>query len=180
MDSGGKSLRRRCEARLRELEPPSAPGLSVSGFCDHLAARRGRGIIVRSMPSVGEGFACGLWVATDDADIVLVERGTTVQHQDHIVAHELGHICFDHYGTLHPTSHELGRLMPNLDPALVRRVLGRTSYTSREESEAEVFASVLMTYTTAGARLPGPAGSDAGQPVHRFASALEPDGVWRE
>ncbi len=126
------------------------------------------------------GAACGIWVATEATDIILVEKAASVAHQDHIIAHELGHMAFDHYGTLAMSASQLGELLPNLAPALVRRVLGRNAYKAREEQEAEVFASVVMSRLAwegrAGATGDGPEDGE----VNRFASALEPDGMWRD
>ena len=171
-------LRDVCARRLRELDVPVTVPFHAEQWCAAFARKRDRPILIRPVAAGCEGFACGVWVATGTADIILVERATTPQHQDHIIAHELGHMVFDHYGDLAATSDLLGTLLPHLDPALVRRVLGRNAYTAVEEREAEVFASVLMMGAPAvDASRPGAADPDIEQ-VNRFASALEPGGAW--
>jgi hypothetical protein len=59
-------------------------------------------------------------------------------------------------------------LLPSLDPAMVRRVLGRAGYTSVEEREAEFFASMLGQHTGLAQR--GDSVAD------RLRSALEDGG----
>jgi hypothetical protein len=172
---GGLELRKACEARLRALDLPISAPVDPAGFCAQLARRRGRPIVISALPAMGAGHACGLWVVTGDRDIILVEQATSRRHQDHIIAHELGHLIFDHYAELDSRHAFLADLLPDLTPALVERVLGRSAYTARQEQEAEVFASVLMTWAPAATTTP----VDAPDSVTRFASALEPDGVWR-
>ncbi|MGW3274919.1 hypothetical protein ACWDFH_26115 [Streptomyces kronopolitis] len=56
--------------------------------------------------------------------------------------HELGHVLFDH----RPQDMEdqgLAALLPDLDPHTVRGLLARTGYTTRQEQEAEMFASLV-------------------------------------
>jgi hypothetical protein len=53
----------------------------------------------------------------------------------------------------------LSRLMPDLDPTTVARVLGRVSYTTSQEQEAEMLASVIRARAVRG--LPGATGTDS-------------------
>jgi hypothetical protein len=180
---GSQNLRQVCAQRLRELGVPVPVPFHAEQWCAALARKRGRPILIQRLAAGYEGFACGVWVATETTDMILVEQAATPQHQEHIIAHELGHMAFDHYGDVETTSELLGTLLPHLNPALVRRVLGRNAYTAREEQEAEVFASMLMIDAPRGtAQKAGAAGSGAGgrdvDEVDRFASALEPGGVW--
>ena len=77
-------LRRRCEERLRELELP-AP-FDAASFCDALATRRGRPIVLQSVVARGGPF--GFWVPTPNRDYIFYERETSSWHQEHIVLHE--------------------------------------------------------------------------------------------
>jgi len=171
---GSQDLRRVCEQRVRELELPVSSPFRPEQWCEALAQRRGKPITIALISSGRDGYACGVWVATAAMDIILVEKAATPQHQDHIIAHELGHMVFDHYGVVEPSHALLSELLPNLNPTLVQRVLGRNAYTEREEQEAEVFASVLMI----GVPRTDAVGGVAEEQVSRFASALEPGGQW--
>jgi hypothetical protein len=135
-------LRRRCEARLRDLGIPEPydPGT----FVDQLAERRGRPIRLLPLPAgLGHEAPCGIWLATEHEDWVFVERATSPLHRDHILFHELAHMLFGHgddRSQIDPVPGVLG----NLDGDMVRRVLGRTSYTTEEEQEAEMLASLIL------------------------------------
>jgi len=106
-----------------------------------VAERRSRAIIL--VPTTDVPDVMGMWVATDTMDLILYEQSTTPPHQDHIILHELSHLLCDHFrGTL-PDADHMRSLLPDLDPAMVRRVLGRTGYSADEEREAELLASLI-------------------------------------
>ena len=136
-----KGLRWRSERRLRGLEVPSPFDLDT--FCAELATRRGRPLIRRPIPGLSADAPCGLWIATDRADHVFYDPGTSPLHAEHIVLHELAHMICGHSGA----DGSLARLFPDLDPATVRRVLGRVSYTTEQEREAEMLASLIRGRT---------------------------------
>jgi hypothetical protein len=117
-------------------------------FVASLAAGRGRPIELMPV-SAPEGAPCGLLMSTDRADYILYPTTTTALHRQHILLHEVGHLLCGHTG---PAGGADGvaldaaagrQLMPSLSPELVRRVLGRTTYTEVEEREAELVASLL-------------------------------------
>jgi hypothetical protein len=132
-----EGLRRRCEARLRGIRIPSPFHLDV--FCAEVEKRRGRPLIRRPVPGLSAEAPCGLWIGTATADHVFHDPGTSPLHAEHIVLHELAHILSGHSGG----DGSLARLFPDLDPATVSRVLGRVSYTTEQEREAEMMASLI-------------------------------------
>jgi hypothetical protein len=120
----------------------------AEAFVASLAAGRGRPIELMPV-SAPEGTPCGLLMSTERADYILYPTTTTALHRRHILLHEVGHLLCGHTG---PDGGADGvaidaaagrQLMPNLSPELVRRVLGRTTYTEVEEREAELVASLL-------------------------------------
>jgi hypothetical protein len=135
-----RRLRRRCEARLRDLPLPRPFGARALG--EVVAVRRNRPL--RILPMTGQSGVLGLWLATDDADLVFFEQATTPPHQEHIILHELCHLLCDHYASPLPVADFAQALLPGLDPEMVRRVLQRTSYTEVEEQEAELLASLIL------------------------------------
>jgi hypothetical protein len=124
---------------------------TVAGLCEVIAAQRGRPLHVHPLdlpPSAGLN-ACGLWIATDVADHVFVEHRTSRFHQEHIILHEIGHMLCDHVtedqvAGDQPTALAEGLRDGVVDTGLVRRVLARTSYTTRQEQDAELVASLIL------------------------------------
>ncbi len=135
------TLRRRCEKILAELHLPNS--IDVRELCDVVARRQGRPIhlLGESLPA---SSPCGLAVRTERFDAIFYEVNTSKLHQEHIIRHELGHLICGHL-TAPVLDAEVSRLLlPNLDPSLVRAVLGRTNYSEIEEKEAELIASLLL------------------------------------
>jgi hypothetical protein len=143
-----EGLRRRSEKRLRGIPIPDP--FDLDAFCDQVAARRGRPLIRRPVPGLSAGAPCGLWIGTDRADHVFYDPGTSPLHAEHIVLHELAHILSGHSGR----EGTLAGLFPDLDPDTVTRVLGRVNYTSAQEREAEMMASLIRGRSGRTARTP--------------------------
>ncbi|MFD0345545.1 ParH-like protein [Kitasatospora aburaviensis] len=124
------------------------------------------------MPLSGpEPSLCGVLISTDRADYIGYPVATTALHQQHIVLHEIGHLLCGHTeasghtggsghsghsrnsghteNSGHTGAAGLGSalphvLTPRLPEELVRRVLGRSGYTERQEQEAELVASLAL------------------------------------
>ncbi len=130
-----KVIRRRCEARLRELSLPTPFDLDI--FIAGIAARRGRPIARYALPLMG-GLP-GLWLETDTADLLYYEERTSPLHQQHIVLHELGHILLGHRGL------RLGQTIALGDLTLAElRALRDERYTEEEEYAAETLATLIQ------------------------------------
>jgi len=143
--SAAEQLRERCEERLAALDVPEPFDLDL--FVARLAEARGRPLTLVPYPMGGHGSPCGMWLALADADVIFVDAATTGTQRANIVAHELGHLVADHASDTALAQGLGGVTLPGLtllDPAMVQRVLGRTSYTTREEQEAEIFAWLLL------------------------------------
>jgi hypothetical protein len=135
-----KGLRARCEAALGDIEIPVP--FDIQTLCDRVSARRGR--TLRLLPKDASSGPCGLWLALPEADYVFFEPETSLLHRDHIILHELGHLLCDHGASETIDDDVLRELLPSLDLTMVRRVLGRTTYSSVEEQEAEMFATLVL------------------------------------
>jgi hypothetical protein len=146
---------------------------SVPALCANLADARGKPLSVCPLPvEASASGACGLWLAAPDADYLFVDESTTPLHRDHIVLHEVGHLVAGHGaapgalpGVLPAV--DTRTLLPDLSPELVRRILGRTTYTARQERVAETIADLLEA--TAGDR---PAAPRAPTGIGRLEEAL--------
>lgn len=136
-----RRVQARCESLVRGLDIPDP--FDVRELCDRVEIRSGRAIHLEPMPLPTEG-PCGLWVATPQVDYIFYESQTSRLHQEHIIAHELGHLLCDHRLT-EVVGEEATRLvLPELDPEMVKRVLQRTHYSAAEEQEAEMIASLIL------------------------------------
>jgi hypothetical protein len=133
-------VKRRCEHALRGLELPRP--FTIESLCGVVSERRGRPL--RLIPKATNAGPCGLWVAFDDLDCVFYEPGTSELHRDHIITHELGHLLCEHEKGQIEDAGLLQALFPHLSPALVSQVMGRTTYSVREEQEAELFATLVL------------------------------------
>ncbi|MEU0373232.1 hypothetical protein ABZ070_23780 [Streptomyces sp. NPDC006283] len=155
MPHGHAALRKRCEAILSQLELRNP--FSLEELCSRIAEQRGRPLRLHPLPEeAARSGVCGLWVGTESVDHVFYEARTSRPHQEHIVLHELGHILFGHNFL---AGAESGGGYPT--------ALGRTDYTTREEQEAEMLASLIRT--KAGAL---PLGREPDGTLERLGSAL--------
>ncbi|MEU7282065.1 hypothetical protein AB0A69_25305 [Streptomyces sp. NPDC045431] len=146
-------LRRRCRPLLGQLALPQP--FSIESLCAHLSARRGRPLHLHALPlQAAAAGACGLWVATDTDDHIFYEQRTPRSHQEHIVLHEIGHMLFDHHAVADVSAGAPGGLFDDLSPRLVRRILARTNYSTRQEQEAEMLATLIRTGETTPDRHP--------------------------
>ena len=65
--------------------------MPMSEVCRRLGERRGKAIRLVAYPLEAPG-PFGLWLNTPSADYILYQAETTPAHQQHIIAHELGHL----------------------------------------------------------------------------------------
>jgi hypothetical protein len=136
-------VRRRCQARLRQLPLPEP--FDLTELCRTVSARRQRPLHLRSIPEpAGRAGPCGIWIATDGEDWIFVDQQTSPLHRQHIVLHELAHMLCGHTASELPENDLLRQLFPNLSPAMVKTVLSRSSYQSEYEREAEMLASLIL------------------------------------
>ncbi|MDG4830873.1 ImmA/IrrE family metallo-endopeptidase [Solwaraspora sp. WMMD1047] len=140
-------LRQICLARLAELRDQGLripTPFDAAALCARVGDCLGQPIRLVGVP-MPAGAPFGLTLFTDNGHIIAYEQGTSRVHQDHIIAHELGHVLLDHrsYAVDDETAAQL--LMPTLRPAMVHQVLNRTgAYSRQEEQEAEMMATILL------------------------------------
>ncbi|MEU7599839.1 hypothetical protein AB0B78_07760 [Streptomyces sp. NPDC040724] len=161
-------LRRRCRPLLGQLNLPHP--FSIEALCAHLSAHRRRPLHLHRLPGqAAVAGVCGLWIATDTDDHIFYEQRTARSHQEHIVLHEIGHMLLDHHATA--DSGLPGGLFGDLSPRLVRRMLSRANYSTRQEQEAEMLATLIRT---------GETGTGWGQPSDAYGKLHAALGVRTE
>ena len=162
-------LRRRCERRLQHIRIPQPFNLDT--FCAVIATHRGRPLILQPTPGLSADAPCGLWISVPTADYVCYDPGTSRLHAEHIVLHELGHMLSEHAtgGGIDVSGGALARLVPDLDPKTVSTILGRVRYSTAQEQEAEMLASLIR----ARAAAPPAGGDHPGGALGRVADVLK-------
>ncbi|MEU7905251.1 hypothetical protein [Actinoplanes sp. NPDC049118] len=136
-----RGKRQRCRDIVRDLDIPSP--FDVHEFCRRLGDKRGRPILLLPM-DLPPDSPCGLWMSTERQDYVFYQKATSGPHQLLIILHEIGHLLCDH--RIGPVlSDELSTLLaPDLDPALIKSMLGRSHYSQESEHEAETVATLIL------------------------------------
>lgn len=114
-----------------------------------MAAKRGHPIVLQPVEGVGGG-TMGVWIPTEPADIIVYEQHTSRLHREHIILHELSHLICEH----HPKAVDAetaGLLFPDVRWDVVKQVLRRHAYSTEEELEAELLASLIRDRARLGA-----------------------------
>lgn len=164
-------LRRRLRAELAALQIDEPT--TMADVCERLGRRRSKPIRLISYPFEMPG-PFGMWLPTPSADYILYQAETTKAHQEHIVAHELGHLLAGH-GAVEDDDTVWRELMPNVPPELIRRALRRGSYDTDQEREAETVATMLLESAAVLESVSLPARSTR---ARRAQTALEDGGRW--
>lgn len=108
----------------------------------NLAHQRGRPITVLEHQPHTSGLPSGLWVKAVDGDLIMVEAGTGPSRRALILSHEIAHMLLGHDGACEASDLVL-QAAPDLNPALVERVLHRDNYATGDESDAEEVATLV-------------------------------------
>ncbi len=138
-----KKLRKRCEERLRAIDLPVP--FDARAFCDLLATRRGRPIVL--CPVAIRGAPSGAWMGGPSTDFIFYARDTSRLHQEHIILHEVSHLLCGHRPTRVTDGEWSQVLFAYLPPGTVQEVLYRAAYSAEEEREAELLASLILERT---------------------------------
>jgi hypothetical protein len=173
LDVDLRQLRQRCEARLSELDLPEP--LTVQAYRDAVAERRGRPMEFRPV-AFGTGLSGG-WIPGPDRDYVFYERETTLLHQELICLHEVSHMLCGHRPPRVTAPEVAALLFPDVPTSLVQRMLQRAGYSTEEEREAELLASLVLKRTVGGPPRPEPQPLDTETVgvLRRLEASLERD-----
>lgn len=166
---GIRAVRKRCEHTLQGVAVPEP--FDLQSFCDVISRRRGRPLEL--VPKQSRLGPCGVWLALPDRDFVFYEPETTSIHRDHIILHELAHLLCEHQPCEAIDDDVLGQLFPSLDAAVVRRVLGRTSYSAVEEQEAEMTASLVRARIDRAGAVSAPWTGNDGDVLDRLQATFD-------
>jgi hypothetical protein len=115
--------------------------ISVESIKRLVESQRGRPIRIAQLDSLAHDEVCGLWLVTDDADLVLHAPSSSRLYTQQVVLHELAHMILEH-DTVTP---EFGweALLPDIPLATIRRGFARSHFDNEFELSAEVLADLL-------------------------------------
>ncbi|SDW85674.1 hypothetical protein SAMN04487912_105106 [Arthrobacter sp. cf158] len=114
---------------------------------------RRRPIQIEAAGALNGGSVCGLWLSTDDVEIILHAISPSGLHRQQFVLHELGHMVLRHDEVVVPVDY-IEVLFPNLSAGLVSRVLARSSFTDDLEAAAESLADLFAAAIRNSAKEP--------------------------
>ncbi|WP_035847126.1 hypothetical protein [Kitasatospora azatica] len=154
-------------ALVDRIEVPQP--FQLEEFCAGIARRRGRPLrLVPLENAAGQDLPCGLWIGLDEVDLVFYEAGVAPILKTQIVLHEISHMLLEHVAPETTTPAERAELLARAERAEADRELGlatdrvlallaRDGYSSRQESDAESLATLLLERATrAGAGTDSP------------------------
>lgn len=172
MMRASKGLQRRCDELLSELGLPDP--FDVDVLLERLAERRQRPLrLLPLMPGLRDEPS-GMWVPLADEDVIFAESSVSGWYRDHVVFHEIGHMLWEHLGSVRDVTDWLGQYgVRNAPPT---RVAMRCSVTAKQqEQEAEMIA-VLIESRISGRRSPERAlettPAEVSEVLNRLALAL--------
>ncbi|MEY9875743.1 hypothetical protein ABH931_005247 [Streptacidiphilus sp. MAP12-33] len=149
-----KSLRAACEDRLRQLDLPHR--FTEAELIEAVSARVGRRIVCEPK-DMQNSNGCGLVQRKDDHEVVFYEQSAPPLLRLQIIAHELGHILFDHKGTVNRSDFKTdAQLAAEIDWEGTLGISARTSYDTPEEEEAETLGSLLISRMVSERKTPSP------------------------
>ena len=138
--SSGSSPASVAAEAFRSIRLPSH--LTLGGLVEIVEALRGRPIQIEVTTVLNGGSVCGLWLSTEESEIILHADSPSALHRQQFILHELGHMILRH-DELGVSAEYAESLFPNLNGSLVTKVLNRSSFIDELEAAAETLADLL-------------------------------------
>jgi len=140
MTAPAQSLQHRCEQMLSELDLPTPFDLDV--LLAQLSPLRRRPLrLLPLLPGLRDDPS-GLWVPLEDEDVVFAESSVSDWYRDHVILHEVGHMLWQHRGTIRDVTDWLGQY--GVETSQPTRTEMRCSVRDRDkEREAEMVALLI-------------------------------------
>jgi hypothetical protein len=116
--------------------------ITVQELAAALAADRQRPLRLKAV-RFPPGHTGGVLV-TPEVDVLCYPKDGWRIERLNAIGHELAHLLLGHEGIALDGDDALRMLAPNIDPVVVRRMLGRTAFTTDEERDAETTGMALV------------------------------------
>ncbi|WP_049743230.1 hypothetical protein [Mycolicibacterium goodii] len=124
---------------------------SADAFVRGIADMRGRPItLIATEPEFLSGSLCSPWLAREDDDVIVYERGATDFRIHQVICHQIGHMILGHHRgeggpvrdpLTEPASHPA---LPDHAAESASTAESGTGYGDEQEYEADLFALLLM------------------------------------
>lgn len=115
---------------------------TLEALRDYLVAERNREIVIVELEDLPGTDVCGMWMGLLDRDLILHAPAPARLHRVQIVLHEFSHMILKHDVDAIPIDPNSAPIL-DIDPAAIRHVLLRSSFTAGAELEAELLADRL-------------------------------------
>ncbi|QKZ24944.1 toxin-antitoxin system, toxin component [Streptomyces chartreusis] len=147
------------KAVSQRIDLPADPPVVFQALCLAMSARReGRPIVLveRAFPKEA-GDTTGLWMETDDQDIIVLEENLEPDHQLVVLGHELWHMQAGHRHDLGGTAVAArAALADHQDwPELARTIAARSHSHQEDEVDAERFGILISSRIGPWLAVPG-------------------------
>lgn len=114
---------------------------------------RGRPIVLKPVRATAMSrLPCGLWLALEEHDEIAYDAESSDYHIDQTIFHEVGHMVLEHHSEGRAFD-GLAELLPDIDLDALQFVMTRNNFDDEQESEAELFADLLMSTAVSRFRL---------------------------
>lgn len=146
---------------------PLTPPWTVDEFVLWLSRERGMSVSIRPrIPDTTDIVRCGTLYALKNELVITYSPQYSLRHQRQQIFHEIAHVLLDHRGS---TSLEVreSALTLGIDPAQVREVLQRSSFSTATEADAELLGTELAIRSRGGIT------DDHDGYLHRSAAIIE-------
>jgi hypothetical protein len=122
-------------------------GVTLDELIARLQAYRGKPLHIHELEELGQSNSlCGLWLATDDADIVLHAPSDSALHREQFILHELSHMLLQHDRADEKSGYVTATVLPGYEAATVVKALARDGMDDQFELEAERLADIIATF----------------------------------
>lgn len=122
------------------------PGITLPELIGRVQAARGKPLSIHELPGLTneKNALCGLWLATEDRDIILHAASDSALHREQFILHELAHMLLLH-DRVDGHGYVTGAVLPAFEDATVIKALARDAINDDIEIAAERLADTLAT-----------------------------------
>lgn len=123
-------------------------GIRLDELISRIQAARGKPLRIEELSELADTDTalCGLWLATDDEDIILHAPSDSALHREQFILHELAHMLLLHDRVNGKSGYVTATVLPDFDSATVITSLARDDIDDEYELQAEHLADVIATH----------------------------------
>lgn len=136
------------DPNLPHLPVQLEQGMTLDELISRVQAARGKPLRIQELPELADTDTalCGLWLATDESDIVLHAPSESVLHREQFILHELAHMMLLHDRVDDEGGYVTPGVLAGFESGTVIKALNRDCLRDDYEVAAERLADTLATY----------------------------------